>query len=123
MIHFEPTKKQCANDGLLKCGKVIKNCLTDDGYFLFTGDCLDINLKNHRGEKNIEYISKEQIIECFKMSGLTYIENFTHFLSREDINKSHNQLNLVSINKGWLRYDYGHVDHYDRVFLVFKITK
>tara|TARA_B100001063_G_C16724440_1_gene535492 strand:- start:630 stop:1385 length:756 start_codon:yes stop_codon:yes gene_type:complete len=120
MIHFKPTKKESANDGLLYCGRKIKNVLSDNGYFLFTGDCLKSNLKNHRGEKNIEYITKEQIIECFEKSGLNYLKEFTHFLSRDNINNSHSVLDFSTINKGWKAFDFRHRDHYDRVFLVFK---
>jgi len=120
MIHFNPNKNICHNDGLYMCGEIVYNSLTDDGLFLFTSDCLNRNLPNHYNVLNREYIEPEQIIECFEKANLQYLPEHSQFLTREEINASHNEMNINVISTGWNKFDWGHVDAYDRVFLVFK---
>jgi hypothetical protein len=120
MIHFNPNKNICHNDGLFMCGEIVYNSLTDDGLFLFTSDCLNRLLPNHYNVLNREYIEPEQIIECFEKANLQYLPEHSQFLTREDVNASHSEINLNVVSAGWNKFDWAHVDAYDRVFLVFK---
>jgi cyclopropane fatty-acyl-phospholipid synthase-like methyltransferase len=122
IAHFDPSKEITANDGFFLSGKIVNSVLEDGGYFICSTDCHEVEIPNHRGEINIEYISPGQIIEAIERSGFELM-NDPFFLSSSDINtEGLNGISLDKIEDG-VDFDYAHKDFYDRVFLVFKKLK
>jgi SAM-dependent methyltransferase len=119
ITHFKPTKEFCANDGVYESAKTIYSVLEDNGYFLCASDCIDEDRPNHRGELNKEYISIQQMIDCYTKAGLKLV-GVPMYLSATEINSYNiHNIGLDSIQKSFSWFDPGHRDHYDRVFLAF----
>lgn len=115
VIHFKTSSELSYNDGLYITGKAVHRILKPNSYFILSCDYNDDNEKG-------EFIKRTSIIKTLEQAGLTYQEEFSSYVTHENINKTNINMDTITKFGGYENYKHlinNRPHEYGVVFLAF----